>query len=785
MNVIIRKESHKNKFISKLAVTLAMTIVLQSFIVLRIVNAETTSNLTVTIYDSSMIVLNWNDFLTNEKYYTIEKRVDSESFQAISSPPTNSISAYDGSEGSIKAGHTYTYRIWVTDADNKKYLYAPELSFRSDEIEKPNFLAITPIAYNQIDLKWTYANQKAYNTIIERRTEGSTTWDKIASVGIGQNTFSDKSIGPGIKYYYKIRAFSTTENVRSIAYPDESDGSSAYSLMFKPTDLYGFVFSQQVIQLSWKDNSAETAFIIERKSPDEGVFKEIAVVPQNNNSYIDSDNNLKLNVVYTYRIKAISGVTNSEYSDIISVTNTFLKTPGTLSSSCADGKSIQLVWQDLTDNETGFEIWRKAGSSLVWELYETMGRNATTYWDLSISPQDTYTYKVRAKINDNSIYSNFSNETTVRSATIVAPANLTFEVVGKTEIKLTWQDTSMVEAGLNVERKIGLSGEWYVIANLEPNTIVFNDKWINSTDIYFYRIKVFDRSNSINYSNEITVSLKTPNAPTDLQVNAVSSSEVQLNWKDNSTNENEFLIEVMQYYIFKEVARVTKDTTSFLYNNISPDKTLTFRVKAVSGSNQSEASNEVVATTRKDITYSDIAGAPWAAKAINNLASRNVFDAKQGSKFYPNQNITRGEYCSIIIKSLALSKVAAGRFADVTSKTKYYKEIMTASRLGIITADKNNKIYPNNAITREQAGIILALAMKIKGTPLPDADSSTLKQFADYRSISATSADKIAAVCGTGILSGRTIKGKTYLQLGGYVTRAEAAVIAYKAINLK
>jgi hypothetical protein len=208
-------------------------------------------------------------------------------------------------------------------------------------------------------------------------------------------------------------------------------------------------------------------------------------------------------------------------------------------------------------------------------------------------------------------------------------------------------------------------------------------------------------------------------------------------------------------------------------------------VRAVSGSNQSDISNEAVATTKKNITYSDINSAPWAVAAINNLGSRNVFDAKQNSKFYPNQNITRGEYCAIVIRSLDLSKVAVGRFADVTSKHKYYKEIMAASKLGIISPDKNNKIYPNNAITREQAGIMLTLALKIKGTPLPAVEGSTLKQFADYRLISAASADKIAPVCGAGILSGRIIKGKTYLQLRGYVTRAEAAVIAYKAINFK
>ena len=174
----------------------------------------------------------------------------------------------------------------------------------------------------------------------------------------------------------------------------------------------------------------------------------------------------------------------------------------------------------------------------------------------------------------------------------------------------------------------------------------------------------------------------------------------------------------------------------------------------------------------------------WAVTAIENLASRGVFDTKANTKFYPTQNITIGEYCSILIRGLELDMVSAGRYADVTARHKYYKEIMSAAKLGIVSPDKNNKLYPEKAITREQAGMMLLLAMKSKGTPLPDEDGGLLRQFADYRSITKTTADKIADVCGAGILSGRIVNGQTYLQLDGKVTRAEASVMVYKALNL-
>lgn len=762
-----------------MAFVLVVAIFIQILILPGIASAETTSDLTVNIYSTNSILLKWDDNLIGEKGYVVEKKVDSGAFQNFSFPPPNTKSQYDDA---VSVGHTYTYRVWIKNAEGDLYLYTPEISFRTDEITKPNSLTVTPVSYNQIDIKWGYADNKAYNTIIERKSGNSNEWVKLTTIGIGQNSYSDKSISSGIKYYYRVRACSnSTENVQTPAYPEE--GMTAYSYLYKPTDFTGLALSGYRIKLNWRDNSSETAFIIERKSPKTGEFKEVAVVPQNNNSYVDTDNELEAGVTYQYRIRAVSGTTRSEYSDIISVTNTYLKAPGTLSSSCRDGKNIQLVWDDLTDNETGFEIWRKTGSNAVWELYETMGRNATNFTDENISLQDTYTYKVRAKVNDNSIYSDFTNETTVWSTTISAPGDLTYEVVGQNQIKLAWKDTSMSEAGYRVERKLGLSGEWNTVAYLQPDTVSYNDKWINNTDVYFYRIKIFDKSNSTNYSNEVMVTLKAPEVPTNLQAEPISSTEIKLTWEDNSFNESGFIIEAMQFSSFREVGRVNANTTTFTHQNLTSGKTVTYRVSAISGLNQSKTSNEAVATTRNSIMYSDVSKVTWAQTAINNLASRGVFDAKANTKFYPSQNITIGEYCAIIIRSLDLGKASAGRYTDVTARHKYYKEIMTAAKLGIISPDKNNKLYPDKAITREQAGIILLLAMKAKGTPLPDEDGGLLKQFADYRSISKTTADKIADVCGAGILSGRAIKGENYLQLNGKVTRAEAAVIAYKAMN--
>ncbi|MHB8065005.1 MAG: S-layer homology domain-containing protein [Ruminiclostridium sp.] len=785
MNFIGEQKSHKNKYISKLALMLMIAIVLQSFTMLGRVNAAELSDLTAIIESSNKITLNWSDNLTDERSYIIDKKIDSNAYTIFARIGSDTTSH---SDGTLSKGHTYTYRIRVIDSTGSSpYIYSEELSISIDDVVKPDSLKITSQASTQIDLQWSYPDQKSYNTIIERRYENDTQWYQIANVGSEQKTYSDTSVDSGTNYYYRVRGC-YSNNIKTSPYPNNEIGVLGSSLLEKPTDLSCLVLSQHSIQLTWQDNAAASSFTIERKSPDEGTFKIIAVVAKSITTYIDvndSQSPIKLNTLYSYRVRANTGSAKSEYSDVVSVSSTYISAPTALSASCIDGQSIKLVWKDSSFEKTGFEIWRKVGTSGLWELYTTMGKNAISFVDTSVSAQNSYSYKIRAKINDNVVYSDYSNEVTIWTSSTIAPSNLSYKTVGQSEVELNWEDTSTVETGYKVERKVGYFGQWTQLSLLEANTTKYNDKSINKTDVYYYRIVAFDTLNSINYSNTVIVSLSTPAAPTNLQATAISSSEVQLSWQDNSNSENEFAIEVMQINTFREIGRVDADVTTFIYKNINPNIALTFRVKAVSGSNQSIASNQAIATTKKFVTFSDLGDVNWAVPAIVNLASKNVFDTKANTKFYPSQYITRGEYCAIIIRSLELGKISAGKFADVTAKHKYYKEIMTAAKLGIISEDINNKISPDKAITREQAAVMLALALKTKGNPLPAEDGSSLKQFADYRSISTAAVDKIAAVCGAGILSGRVINGKTYLQPADYVTRAEAAVIAYKAINVR
>ncbi len=85
-----------------------------------------------------------------------------------------------------------------------------------------------------------------------------------------------------------------------------------------------------------------------------------------------------------------------------------------------------------------------------------------------------------------------------------------------------------------------------------------------------------------------------PNAPTGLVATAISSSQVNLAWTDNSTDENGFKIERKTDVggSFSEINVVPVDSTSYSDTNVSAGQVYYYRVQAFNIYGESEFSNE-------------------------------------------------------------------------------------------------------------------------------------------------------------------------------------------------
>lgn len=175
--------------------------------------------------------------------------------------------------------------------------------------------------------------------------------------------------------------------------------------------------------------------------------------------------------------------------------------PRNLTATTISIARINLAWED-TAYENGYRIERRIGVDGDWALLWTAGANETSYSDTDLLPFQTYYYRVQA-FNDlgSSLYSNEA-WTSTYSPSLQAPTNVQATAVSLSEIKLTWTDNSVYESGFYIERREGWSGSWSVIFTASANSSSYNDKGVNSSSTFYYRVQAYNDMGTSPYSYE-------------------------------------------------------------------------------------------------------------------------------------------------------------------------------------------------------------------------------------------------------------------------------------------
>jgi hypothetical protein len=164
--------------------------------------------------------------------------------------------------------------------------------------------------------------------------------------------------------------------------------------------------SSSQINLTWTDlSSNEGGFIIERTSAGSS-WAEIARVGANVTAYADVG--LQPNTSYTYRVSAFNAGGSSAPSGTASAQTAQVppSAPAGLSASAVSKSQINLHWTDTSNNEDGFKIERATGKGSFSQII-VLGAGVTSYSDVGLSANTSYTYRVRAyNTGGNSGYSN-------------------------------------------------------------------------------------------------------------------------------------------------------------------------------------------------------------------------------------------------------------------------------------------------------------------------------------------------------------------------------------------
>lgn len=165
------------------------------------------------------------------------------------------------------------------------------------------------------------------------------------------------------------------------------------------------------------------------------------------------------------------------------------------------------------------------------------------------------------------------------------PSNLTATANSQSKITLRWSDPSTNERGFRIERKIG-TGDWAQIGQARANVTRYANTGLAAGTTFTYRVLAHNTSGVSGYSNEASATtqggtVNKPAAPSNLVARAASRNQINLIWRDRSTNEQGFRIErKIGAEDWAQIAEVAANTTSYANIGLSPNIRHTYRVRA-------------------------------------------------------------------------------------------------------------------------------------------------------------------------------------------------------------
>ncbi|MEK7310091.1 MAG: fibronectin type III domain-containing protein [Planctomycetota bacterium] len=497
----------------------------------------------------------------------------------------------------LSASTTYWYGVYAynTAGDSGFSNVYSSTTNASPIPSVPIDLVANPASSTQINLFWTDTSYNENGFKIERAISGTPGWTQIATPITNTTSYQDTPLSATTTYGYRILAYNGTgdSNWSSVV----SATTGAPSIPAAPTALTSVASAPTIINLSWTDNADnEDGFTIQQ-SPEGTTFSLVANVTVNTTSYIFASTP---ETTYYFRVYAYNAGGNSGYSNIPSATTPpeIPIAPTALTAAAISPTAITITWTDNSNNETGFRIERLISGS--YQEIGTAGANAITYTNTGLPDNTLQYYKVRAyNVSGNSDYTNVA-EAMTPMAPPAAPTNLITTTVTASAISLEWVDNATNEEGFKLQRST--DGITYTLrATPAPDAGSYNDTGLSENTAYWYRIYAFNAGGNSGYAGPIsaTTLLPLPSAPSTMTANAVSASQINLSWTDNSNNETGFKVDRSPNGVdsWTALTQTASGVTTLSDIGLSSNTTYYYRVCAYNATGDSGYSNIASATT--------------------------------------------------------------------------------------------------------------------------------------------------------------------------------------------
>ncbi|WP_431809595.1 S-layer homology domain-containing protein [Brevibacillus agri] len=166
-------------------------------------------------------------------------------------------------------------------------------------------------------------------------------------------------------------------------------------------------------------------------------------------------------------------------------------------------------------------------------------------------------------------------------------------------------------------------------------------------------------------------------------------------------------------------------------------------------------------------SFRDIVRHEYAKNHMEAMYAKGVILPRSSLDFGPGYETTRGEFAAMVVRALQIplmDNFETLSFDDVIPDFTYrggynYRHIETAARLGIVKGTDPRIFNPEGKVTREEAAVILARALKLKINPSTPAalNASLSKLFKDFNLVEPYARPYVLAIAKLKLISGSPV----------------------------
>lgn len=299
------------------------------------------------------------------------------------------------------------------------------ITFTGKIIDVPA-LTVKRTSYNTISTSWTKVSGAAGYKVY--RSEKDTAHFKLLKTVEGDSnlTYKDSTCSTGVRYYYKVRAFTSyleaESGTQKTTYGNYSDikwsiASLDKSSITAPTMSSAKRVAYNSIQINWTKVGHVMGYRIYRSKGNANDFKLLKTV-QGDSTLTYKDTTCLTGSTYYYRVRAYTPAYNEETSSeytLFSNTSNYKYAKATLAKPTikyitAGKRKATVKWSRIT-GASGYKIYRSVRKSSGYTAVKTITKGSTvSYTNYYLTKGKRYYYKIRAyrTVNGKKVFSSYS-----------------------------------------------------------------------------------------------------------------------------------------------------------------------------------------------------------------------------------------------------------------------------------------------------------------------------------------------------------------------------------------